>query len=179
MEQKLTRWGRNLMEDALHDDHGDREIDDEAGDVDKGGDEGCGGSCGVCADFFQDDGEHAAGNGAPEHNADERDTYRDGYEDTVWAIRMGEDQSPQHDAGEADNAKDSTEQEPGHEFTPDDAEPVGNGEFAECHGLDDEGRCLGAAIAAAGNDEGYEEGKDDSFRDLVFEVSHGRGSEHF
>ena len=167
------------MEDALHDDHGDREIDDEAGDVDEGGDEGGGGSRRVGAEFLQDDGEHAAGYGAPKHDADERDTYGDGNEDPMWAIGVGEDQSPQNDAGEADNAKDSTEQEPGHELTPDDPPPIGDSKFAERHSLDDEGRCLGATIAAAGDDEGYEEGKDDGFRDLVFEVSHGRGGEHF
>lgn len=82
---------RHLMEDALHDEHGDREIDDEAGNVDKGGDEWRGGSGRVCAEFLQDDGEHAAGNCAPKHDADECDTYRDGNEDTVRAVGMRED----------------------------------------------------------------------------------------
>ena len=64
-------WGSE--QDTVHDDEGDREVDHKAGDVNESGDEGGGGGGRVRAELLEHDGEHAAGNGAPEHDPDEGD----------------------------------------------------------------------------------------------------------
>ena len=167
-----------LEKSAPHDEEGDGEIDNQTGDIDEGSDEGCGGSGGVGPEFFEHDREHAAGDGTPEHYSHQGKAYGKGDEPSMFSIGM-EDLIPKHDPGEADDPERGTEQEAGQELAPHDAPPVNDGEFAERHGLDDQGRGLGAAVASAGDNEGDEEGEDDGFSDLIFKIPHCGGGQHF
>ncbi len=86
---------------------------------------------------------------------------------------------PSGDAHETDDAEEGTQGEAGAEFAAEDAPPVGEFEFLEGEGADDEGGALGAGVSAGGDDEGNEERDDGGFFDFAFEVSHGGGGEHF
>src|SRR5262245_22908750 len=94
-----------LQKDAAEDDVGDREIDDEAGDVDEGGDKGSGGAGGIEAATAKNEREHGTGEGAEHDDADEAAT--DGEGDDAEVLTVGAAQIvPQQDAGDADHAED-------------------------------------------------------------------------
>lgn len=89
------------------------------------------------------------------------------------------DRLPEHDAGITDDGEEGAEDEARADLALHDLPPVAEADFADGHGADDQGRGLGAGVAAAADDERDEEGEDDGAGDLFFEVAHGAGGEHF
>src|SRR5580698_1772147 len=141
-EGRAWMMGR-LEHNAAHNKQRHGEINYEAGDVDEGGNKRGGGGSGVSAESLENDREHAAGEGAPEYDAHECDTDGGSEQDAVRTVGM-EDHIPKQDAGETDDAKDGAKHKAGLQFTADNAPPVGDGQLAEGHGLDDQGGSLGA-----------------------------------
>src|SRR3954452_14476390 len=90
---------------ALEEVEGGVEVDEEARDVDEGGDEGGGGVGGVEAAALEDEGEHGAGDGAPEDDADEGDGDGDSEEDIMRAVIFQMEILPEDDAAEADETE--------------------------------------------------------------------------
>ena len=122
-----------LKQGAVEDEHGGGEVDDEAGDVDEGGDEGGGGSGGVEAEAFEDEGEHGAGDAAPEDDADEREADGQSDEMPVGAVDCGEG-APEGDATVADGSESQAEECAGGEFAQEDVFPVAEFDFVEGEG---------------------------------------------
>jgi hypothetical protein len=127
----------SLEERAGENDPGDGEIDDEAGDVDKCGDEGSGGAGGIKATLAEDAGEHGAGESAEGDDTEQAESDGEGDQEVVFTIGVPE-RLPDQNAREADDAENGAEHHAGGNFAADDAPPVLEADLAEGKGADDE-----------------------------------------
>src|SRR6266853_1132504 len=150
------RVDAGLEDGSLQEQERRGEIDDQAGDVDEGGDQGRGDGGGVQADPAEQEGEHGAHERAPEDDADEGDA--DGETDLVVeagdvvdrvralldelaiGIVVGEvDPLPDVDAEQADEPEEDAQDEAAGGLATQDPEPVLEADLAQGHGADDEG----------------------------------------
>src|SRR5947209_8035065 len=86
---------------------------------------------------------------------------------------------PDQDASQADQGENRAEGDSSQNFPADHTKPIAQAHLAKRDGPDNQGAGLGAGIAAAADNQGQKERENDGFRDLVLEVAHSRGGEHF
>src|SRR5262249_56806951 len=120
---------------AAEDGHGSGEVDNEPGDVHECGDEGGGGGGGVEAEPLEEEGEHRAGERAPDDDPDQRCGDGEPDEEPMLAVDV-EDRVPGGDAHESDDAQDGAEEEAGDELAAEDGPPVAQPDLAQGHGPD-------------------------------------------
>src|SRR5690606_30500586 len=104
---------------------------------------------GVEAYASQEEGEHGAGEGAEEDDAEQAECHGQAHEDDGFAAEACDVAGEEPDADEADGAEDGAESEAGGDLAAGDAPPVAEADLVHGHGTDDEGGGLRTGIAAA------------------------------
>src|SRR5689334_25152569 len=90
-----------------------------------------------------------------------------------------EQKLPQENANETDASEDRAQSQACHDLTTDDPPPIAQPNFAERHRANDKGGGLRARIAAAADDQRYEQRQHHSAGNFRLELPHRSGGEHF
>ena len=91
-----------LKQRAAKDDAGDREVDDEAGDVDQSSHEGRRGASRVETEAAKEEWKHRADNGPKQDNADQAARHSDRNQKVVWPIEAGPNRLPRQNTDHSD-----------------------------------------------------------------------------
>src|SRR5437764_1032183 len=91
-----------LKQRAAKDDAGDREVDDEAGDVDQSSHEGRRGASRVETEAAKEEWKHGADNGTKQDNADQAAGYSGRNQQVVRCIKAGTDRLPRKNTDHSD-----------------------------------------------------------------------------
>ncbi len=97
----------------------------------------------------------------------------------IFKYALQHQQVPDKYPDKSDQPQNAAQHESGKDFPSHDPPPVPDGYFSQGHSLNDQGGSLGAAVSAAGHDQGNKIGQDQHFCQFIIIISHGRGREHF
>ncbi len=181
LARTVKRYGKMLWWVIHHragqDQARDREVDDDAADVDERRDQRRRRARRVGLHLAQQERQHRAHQRAPQHATDEaeRDRQADAHEVLACGSFVRTRGAPHHHAHRRDAAEDRAEHDAHLDLAAKHAEPVGDANFAERHRADRRREGLRARVAAARDDDQQERRQRCLVELVLEEAERGRG----